>query len=104
MQQASDRVVTDSVQIVEGADGVQMDLLAETVENGKVPEPGATAEYTEVSMRRRQTPLRYKVSQSCSTFPVLSVGVDAVGPSLRHTTTPASSFSQTLTRPHRTTC
>ena len=55
MQQASDRVVTDSVQIVEGADGVKMDLLAETVENGKVPEPGATAEYTEVGAAAADT-------------------------------------------------
>ena len=55
MQQASDRVVTDSFQIVEGADGVQMDLLAETVENGKVPEPSATAEYTEVGAAAADT-------------------------------------------------
>ena len=40
--------MTDSIEIVEEADGVQMDLLAEALRKGKVPEPGAAAEYTEV--------------------------------------------------------
>ena len=40
--------MTDSIEIVEEADGVQRELLAEALGKGKVPEPGAAAEYTEV--------------------------------------------------------
>ena len=40
--------MTDSIEIVEQADGVQIDLLAEALGKGKVAEPGAAAEYTEV--------------------------------------------------------
>ena len=40
--------MTDSIEIVEEVDGVQMDLLAEALGKGNVAEPGAAAEYTEV--------------------------------------------------------
>ena len=58
--------MTDSIEIVEEADGVQMDLLAEALGKGKVAEPGAAAEYTEVGAVAADTA---EVSQSCSTFP-----------------------------------
>ena len=70
--------MTDSIEIVEEADGVQMNLLAEALGKGKVPEPGAAAEYTEVGAVAADT-AEVGVAVMLD-FPVLSVGVDAVGP------------------------
>ena len=70
--------MADSIEIVEEADGVQMDLLAEALGKGKVAEPGAAAEYTEVGAEAADT-AEVGVAVMLD-LPVLSVGVDAVGP------------------------
>ena len=70
--------MTDSIEIVEEADGVQMDLLAEALGKGKVPPSPVRRQSTPISVRWRQTPLRGVAVML--DFPVLSVGVDAVGP------------------------
>ena len=68
--------MTDSIEIVEEADGVQMNLLAEALGKGKVPEPGAAAEYTEGEVGAVAADTAEVGVAVMLDFPVLSVGVD----------------------------